>query len=138
MKIYYNPKLKQLARNLRNNSTLSEVLFWNEVKGKQILGYQFLRQKPIGNFIVDFYCPKLKLVIEIDGDSHGYKKAIQQDEMKEKNLSKIGLELIRYDDHDVKTSIGTILDHLIDWIQNYHKYKPPLSLLKQSLDRSHG
>jgi len=57
MKIYYNPKLKQLARNLRNNGTLAEVLFWNEVRGKNILGYQFLRQKTIGNFIVDFYCP---------------------------------------------------------------------------------
>ena len=82
MKIYYNPKLKQLARNLRNNSTLSEVLFWNEVKGKKILGLQFLRQKPIGEFIVDFYCPKLKLAIEIDGESHGFKDAIQQDEKK--------------------------------------------------------
>ncbi len=119
MKIYYNLKLKQLARNLRNNSTLSEVLFWNEVKGKQILGYQFLRQKPIGNFIVDFYCPKLKLVIEIDGDSHGFNRTIQQDKMKEKYLQTIGLEIIRYDDLDIKTSIGSILDHLIDWIHDH-------------------
>ncbi len=119
MKIFYNPKLKQLARNLRNNSTLSEVLFWNEVKTSQILGYQFFRQKAIGNFIVDFYCPKLKLVIEIDDDSHGYVKAMEQDELKEKYLSKIGLELIRYDDHDVKTGMSNILDHLIDWIHNY-------------------
>ena len=121
MKIYYNPKLKQLARHLRNNSTLSEVLFWNEVKARQILGYQFLRQKPIGNFIVDFYCPKLKLVIEIDGDSHGYIKAIQRDEIKEKYLLKIGIELIRYDDLDVKTDMGAVLDHLIDWIHNYEE-----------------
>jgi very-short-patch-repair endonuclease len=70
MKIYYNPKLKQLARNLRNNSTFSEVLLWNELKGRKMKGYQFLRQKPIGNFIVDFFCSKLNLIIEIDGDSH--------------------------------------------------------------------
>ncbi len=75
MKIYYNPKLKQLARNLRNNSTLAEVLLWNEVKGKRILGFQFLRQKPIGSFIIDFYCPKHKLAIEIDGDSHAFEEA---------------------------------------------------------------
>ena len=118
MKIYYNPKLKQLARNLRNNSTLSEILFWNKIKGKGILGYQFLRQKPIGNFIVDFYCPKLRLAIEIDGDSHGTKGAIQKDKMKEMYLVKHRINLIRYDDHAVKSSIQDVVDHLIDWIKN--------------------
>ena len=82
--------LKQLSRNLRNNSTLSEVLFWKEVRCKNILGYQFLRQKPIGNFIVDFYCPKLKPAIEIDGDSHGNYKAFEKDRIKEKYLLKLG------------------------------------------------
>ena len=119
MKIYYNTKLKQLARYLRNNSTLSEVLFWNEVKGGQILGYQFLRQKLIDNYIVDFYCPRLKLAIEIDGESHGYRKAMLRDERKERFLSETGIELIRYDDHDVKSDIGAIMDHLIDWIQKH-------------------
>jgi len=70
MKIYYNPKLKALSRKLRNNSTLSEVLLWNQLKSRKMRGYQFMRQKPIGNYIVDFYCSKLKLVIEIDGESH--------------------------------------------------------------------
>ncbi len=70
MRIYYNPKLKQLARNLRNHSTLSEVLLWNQLKRRQMMGYQFYRQRPIGNYIVDFFCPKLNLVIEIDGESH--------------------------------------------------------------------
>ena len=53
MKIYYNPKLKQLSRNLRNNSTLAEVLLWDKLKKRQVYGYQFMRQKPIGNYIVD-------------------------------------------------------------------------------------
>ena len=70
MKIYYNPKLKQFARNLRNNSSISEIRFWNQVNAKQFNGYQFYRQKPIGNYIVDFFCPILNLVIEIDGESH--------------------------------------------------------------------
>jgi len=74
MKIRYNSKLKQLARNLRNNSTLSEVLLWNELKARKVKGLRFMRQKPIGHYIVDFYCSKLKLAIEIDGDSHGYLK----------------------------------------------------------------
>ena len=118
MKIYYDSRLKQLARNLRNNSTLSEVLFWNEVKGKRINGFQFLRQKPIGNFIIDFYCPKLRLAIEIDGDSHGFDEAIQRDKFKEKYLSKRGIHLIRYDDNELKSNIQGTIEHLIDWIEN--------------------
>lgn len=67
--IPYNPKLLPLAKKLRANMTLSEVLLWNELKGKQ-LGFQFSRQIPIHNFIVDFYCKDLILALEIDGSSH--------------------------------------------------------------------
>ena len=70
--IPYNPKLKQFARELRNNSTLSEVLLWRQVKG-QALKYEFHRQVPIDEFIVDFYCHELMLAIEIDGNSHNDK-----------------------------------------------------------------
>ena len=69
MKLYYNPKLKKLARRLRNNMSLPEILLWNQLKGKK-LGYDFHRQKPIDNYIVDFFCPKLKLIIEVDGEVH--------------------------------------------------------------------
>ena len=68
--IYYNKNLKAFSRKLRNNSTLSEVLLWSELKGRKILGYRFTRQKPLGKYIADFYCFELKLVIEIDGESH--------------------------------------------------------------------
>jgi very-short-patch-repair endonuclease len=73
MKIQYNPKLKILARSLRNRSTLAEVLLWNQLKARKVRGYQFMRQKPIDNYIVDFYCSKLQLIIEIDGSSHDFK-----------------------------------------------------------------
>ena len=56
MKIYYNPKLKALSRELRKRGTLAEVLLWNELKARKIKGYQFMRQKPIGDYIVDFFC----------------------------------------------------------------------------------
>lgn len=68
--IPYNPKLKLLARGLRNNSTLAEVLLWNQIKSKKLHGYQFLRQKPLDKYIVDFFCYELMLAIEIDGESH--------------------------------------------------------------------
>lgn len=72
--IEYNPRLKQAARTLRKNMTLTEILLWQQIKGKQLLGYDFHRQKPIDEYVVDFYCPRLKLVLEIDGDSHGGEK----------------------------------------------------------------
>jgi len=65
--IPYNPNLKELARKLRNDSTLGEVLLWNEIKSKKLYGYDFQRQKPLLNYIADFYCYELALVIEIDG-----------------------------------------------------------------------
>ncbi len=68
--IPYNPKLKELARQLRNNSTKSEIILWLKLKGKQVYGYDFHRQKPIDNFILDFFCNELTLAIEVDGYSH--------------------------------------------------------------------
>ena len=123
MKIIYNPKLKQLSGNLRNNSTLSEVLLWNELKSRKITGYQFMRQKPIGNFIVDFYCPKLNLAIEVDGDSHGFESAILRNQLKDKYRTSLGIHIIRYDDSDIKNDISGVIDHLIDWIEQ--KLQPP-------------
>ncbi len=69
--IPYNPKLKSLARQLRKNSTLAEVLMWKNIKQKA-LGVQFHRQVPMLNYIVDFYCHEISLVIEIDGSSHDF------------------------------------------------------------------
>ncbi|MBN2730825.1 MAG: endonuclease domain-containing protein [Balneolaceae bacterium] len=107
MKIYYNPKLKPLARQLRNNSTLAEVLLWNELKNRKMLGYQFMRQKPIGEFIVDFYCAKLKLVIEIDGESHRFK--LTEDVERQQWLEELGIKVLRFDDLEVKQNIKDVL-----------------------------
>jgi len=73
MKIYYHPELKPLARRLRKEGTLAEVLLWEQLQGRKVKGYQFTRQKPIGNYIVDFYCSRLRLAIEADGISHDVK-----------------------------------------------------------------
>ena len=80
--VKYNPALKQLARELRNNSTKSEIQFWNAVKTKQFKGLDFHRQKPIGNFIADFYCPAINLVVELDGKSHFEEEVIAKDREK--------------------------------------------------------
>lgn len=117
MKIYYNPKLKQFARDLRNNSTLSEVLLWSQLKARKMRGYQFMRQKPIENYIVDFFCSKLKLVIEIDGASHDDK--VEADRIRQQKLEDLGLTVLRFKDGDVKGNIKGVLEALENWIDEF-------------------
>ena len=93
---YDNPILKTYAREMRNSSTKGEIKFWCELLRKRKSGFQFYRQRPIGRFIVDFYCAKLKLVIEIDGSSHKNKK--DYDKFRDKSLEKPGLKVIHYND----------------------------------------
>jgi len=124
MKIYYNPKLKPLARKLRNNSTLSEILLWNEIKDRKILGYRFLRQKPIGEFIVDFFCNKLKLVIEIHGESHR-EENYEADMLRQNWLESIGLTVLRFDDLEVKKDMANVLMSLEGWIREFEEKTLP-------------
>ncbi len=107
MVLPYNPKLKSRARKLRKNSTLSEVLFWDQIKSKKLRRYQFNRQKPIGDYIVDFYCKTLGLVIEIDGDSHNSK--IDKDRIRQRALESYGLKVIRFNDLDVKKDLDAVI-----------------------------
>jgi very-short-patch-repair endonuclease len=104
--IPYNSNLKVLARQLRNNSTLSEVIFWNNIKCKSY-GYEFHRQVPINDFIVDFFCHELNLAIEIDGNTHDYN--YDHDEHRQKTLENLGIKFIRFSDHDVKRNLNDVL-----------------------------
>ncbi len=110
----YNPKLKELARDLRNNSTLAEVLLWNELKGKQMMGYDFHRQKPIDRYIVDFFCPVLMLAIEIDGDSHFGRD--KEDAKRQNELEQMGIRFLRFDDLEVKINMSGVLKKIGQWI----------------------
>ncbi len=92
----YNPELKDYARKMRNNSTKGEIKFWCELLRKRQSGYQFYRQKVIGHYIVDFYCAKLKLIIEIDGTSHEDKE--EYDKKRDRVLNSLGLKVLHYND----------------------------------------
>ncbi|MCB9503867.1 MAG: endonuclease domain-containing protein [Deferribacteres bacterium] len=105
--LWYDPKLKKRARYLRKNSTLAEVLLWQRIKGKQIQGCDFDRQKPIDNFIVDFYCKQLMLAIEIDGESHQEKA--KYDRERQNRLESLGVLVVRFLDKDVKTNMEGVL-----------------------------
>lgn len=119
--IPYNPKLKEIARQLRNNSTLSEVLLWLELKGKKMHGYDFHRQKPIDNYIVDFFCHELMLVIEIDGISHTWEEVAVNDEIRQRKIESLGIQFLRFDDKEIKQNMSFVLNTIHDWIVEYEK-----------------
>ncbi|MFS8130916.1 MAG: endonuclease domain-containing protein [Candidatus Dojkabacteria bacterium] len=118
--LLYNSKLKERARFLRKNSTVSEVLLWNKLKNKQFYGLDFHRQKPIGNYIVDFYCPELKLIIEIDGNSHDENK-FEYDKRRIDYLKSLNLKVIIFSDQELKRNV----DSIIQTLENYYNETHP-------------
>ncbi|PCI93453.1 MAG: hypothetical protein COB15_16420 [Flavobacteriales bacterium] len=115
--IPYNPKLKELAKKLRKNMTFGEVLLWNELKQKRMLGYDFDRQRPIDNFIVDFYCKDLQLAIEVDGNSHNSDEAKIKDGVRQKRLESLGVKFLRFDDEDMKKQMASVVKEIEFWIR---------------------
>ncbi|WP_420316991.1 endonuclease domain-containing protein [Ekhidna sp.] len=116
--IPYNPRLIPLAKKLRMDMTLSEVLLWQELKNKQ-LGVRFSRQIPIDEFIVDFYCKDLMLAIEIDGNSHNNEDKPEKDRSRQKRLESLGILFLRFHDIDVKTKIKWVLNEIDHWIKTH-------------------
>ena len=94
-KVYYNQNLKKFRKKLRNNPTKSEVVLWKYLKNGQ-MGCKFRRQCSIGKYIVDFYCPEIKLVIEVDGITHNDETVYDKDVKKERFLTDLGLRVERY------------------------------------------
>ena len=118
-----NPLLKQLSRDKRKASILSEVLFWQQVRNRNFHGIDFDRQRIIGNFIVDFYVKTLGLVVEIDGSSHELKEV--EDEVRQGYLEGLGLKVYRISDLDVKKNIGLVMMGLENYIiEHFGKTTP--------------
>ena len=103
MKIHYNPILRDRAKELRKNSTFTERLLWKYLRSGQLLGYKFQRQKPIDEYIVDFYCSKLNLIIEINGITHIDKQ--QYDRKRENRLCELGFEIVQFDGYYLLESV---------------------------------
>ena len=107
----YNQYLTKRARKNRKNPTCAEKRLWAEVlRNKQFFGYKFLRQKPIENYITDFYCRKLKLIIEVDGDQHAENK--EYDEIRTSVLNSHGIKVIRYWNNEVMSNLEGVYEDL--------------------------
>jgi very-short-patch-repair endonuclease len=122
--ILYNPKLKEYARELRNNSTEAEIYLWLKLKSKQIYGYDFHRQKPIDNYILDFFCHELMLGIEVDGYSHELIEVYKKDVIKERKMNELGISILRFTDYQVKKDMINVLRAIEYFIFEFEKHTP--------------
>ena len=114
----YNKNLKQLSRDLRNNMTDAEKRLWSKLRAKQILGLQFYRQKPLLNFIVDFYCPAANLVIECDGGQHFTDEGLEADRVRDEILVELGLVVLRFSNRQVLTEIDGVIELIFQTAQS--------------------
>lgn len=114
----YNPNLKPNARILRSNMTDAERLLWSKLRHKQILNLQFYRQKPLANFIVDFYCAAGNLVIELDGSQHFTAEHQAKDEQRDQVLQAMGLTVLRFNNHQVLTEIDAVLAVIFKYFES--------------------
>lgn len=116
MRRYYKSYLKENSRKLRSNMTQAEIILWSRIRRKQLNNFQFYRQKPLGNYIVDFYCPVKKLAIEIDGGQH-YENGeiVKEDQAREKFLIDVmKLKIIRFTNIDILRNLNSVMDKIIE------------------------
>lgn len=117
--IPYNPELKDLAVKLRRNTTKLESIFWDNCLKNKMTGYRFLRQKPLDEFIADFYCAELMLVIEIDGLSHKYQT--EEDSIRTEILENYGIKVVRFKNEEVLNKLKIVKEKLETIVQKRAK-----------------
>lgn len=116
----YNKKLKELARNLRKNSNKAEIRLWSEdLRAGKMKRYTFLRQRPVLNYIADFMCKELKLIIEVDGVTHNLEVQGYIDRERQKELEDFGFTVLRFTDNDIQKNLEGVYRELEHWIENH-------------------
>ena len=105
----YNINLRERARILRRKGTKAEAYLWKFALKNKIQGYKFLRQRPIMNFIADFMCPELMLIIETDGASHLFEGAEKKDQTRQRKLEQAGFTVLRFEDGAVLNNLSMAL-----------------------------
>jgi len=131
--IPYNPILVKRAKELRQNATPAEILLWKYLKGNQMYGFDFDRQKPIDDYIVDLYCKKLKLAIEIDGGSHAGK--YEYDKKRQKRLELFGIQFLRFSEKEVLKDLDNVLSSIEGWILDHAEPPQPPESIRDKLSQ---
>ncbi|MGZ8945646.1 MAG: endonuclease domain-containing protein [Methylococcaceae bacterium] len=114
----YNNHLKQNSRTLRSNMTDAEELLWSRLRRKQLLNAQFYRQKPLANFIVDFYCAKANLVIELDGSQHYSEEGKIADQQRDAILNNMGILVLRFNNLQVLNELDAVMTVIYQAVSN--------------------
>jgi very-short-patch-repair endonuclease len=114
-KIYNKTKAKDNRRKLRKAQTEEELIFWAHVKDRRFRGHKFRRQYSVGNYIADFYCPKLKLIIELDGGQHFEEDKIKYDLTRTEYFKSLGMNVKRYTNLDIKNNFIAVMDDLFEF-----------------------
>ena len=128
----YNANLKDKARQLRKNLTDSEKALWSRLRNKQLLGIQFYRQKPIGEHIVDFFAPRVKLVVEVDGSQHTPGDHVQKDRFRDGYLASLGLKVLRFNSREVLKESDAVVEAIYRMIADQLNAEiPPTPPLKK-------
>jgi very-short-patch-repair endonuclease len=110
----FNKNLKTLARKFRRNMTEAESFLWQTIRRKQLKGRPFYRQKNIGDYIVDFYCPSAKLIVELDGGQHYTEEGVNTDQIRDRYLENFGFSVLRFSDREVFKNIEVVLERIFD------------------------
>ncbi|MEE9258058.1 MAG: endonuclease domain-containing protein [Nitrospinaceae bacterium] len=111
-RIFNKNSEKTKREYLRKNMPKAELLLWTKLKGKQLKGYKFRRQYSVNQYIIDFYCPKAKLAIEIDGDSHLDKKTVYYDQKKQASIEAFGIKFLRFNNLEIFESLDGVINEI--------------------------
>lgn len=128
----YNPLLRRYAREHRKNFTKAEIKVWKKLlRARMMMGYQFLRQRPIQNYIVDFFCKDLQLIIEIDGLSHLFEESFAEDVKREEKLKSLGYRIIRFTDNEVEHDFENVYRSITGWIEKIEEENPQVKVYSE-------
>ena len=109
--IHYRKNLKIRARKLRKNMTWEERHLWFDFLKE--LPIRFFRQKPVGDYVLDFYCPKLRLAIDLDGGQHYEPVGLDYDARRTENLEKLGIRVVRYSNRDIHEHFTAVCENIL-------------------------
>ena len=122
MTLHYNKTIEKPKRkSLRHNMTQPEVILWSKLKGNNIGGHKFRRQYSVDQFVLDFYCPQLKIAIEVDGESHVSNDAMEYDHSREEHIKQFGIMFLRFTNNDVRNNLSGVLNKILETVREREK-----------------
>lgn len=109
-----NPQLRSFARKMRREPTPAEQAMWTLLRHRRLSGFKFRRQHPFGPYILDYYCPRSRIAVELDGDSHASEEGMRSDEERERLLTENGIAILRFWNDEVHADSEAVLGRIVE------------------------